>query len=65
VEAWQRAGPELEKMRREDIRRADTKLAMTRLLGLFEAASRLRKPAASSGLVEQQRWFLRLKTPAR
>ena len=62
VEAWKSAGPELERMRREEIRRADTPRAMTALLGLYRAGCRLRPPRPSSGLVEQQRWFRKAKT---
>lgn len=59
VDAWRRAGPELERMRREDIRRADTMRAIPAFDGLFEAAIRDYPPKPTSGLIEQQRYFRR------
>lgn len=57
INAWKRAGPELEKMRREEIRRADTASSIPAFDGLFEQAVREFPPAATSGLVQQQRCF--------
>lgn len=61
VDAWRRAGPELERMRREDIRRADTARSIPAFDGLFEGAIRDFPPKPTSGLVEQQRCFHRGK----
>lgn len=61
VRAWQRAGPELERMRRDDIRSADTAQSIPAFDGLFESAVRDFPPPGTSGLVEQQRRFRRLK----
>jgi hypothetical protein len=61
IEAWRRAGPELDRMRREDIRRADTPAAIRAFDGLFESVVRDFPPKPMSGLVEQQRWFRRAK----
>ena len=61
VDAWQRAGPELERMRREDIRRADTARSIPAFDGLFEGAVRDFPAKPTSGLVEQQRCFHRGK----
>ena len=57
IEAWRRAGPELERMRREDIRGADTAQSIPAFDGAFEGAVRDFPPKPTSGLVEQQRWF--------
>lgn len=57
VEAWLRAGPELERMRRDDIRNTDTALSIPAFDGLFEGAIRDFPPKPMSGLVEQQRCF--------
>ena len=57
VDAWRRAGPELERMRREDIRRADTARSIPAFDGLFEGAVRDFPAKPTSGLVEQQRYF--------
>ncbi|MDW7980112.1 MAG: hypothetical protein RMH97_06050 [Verrucomicrobiales bacterium] len=61
VEAWQRAGPELERMRLEAIKSADTAQTIAALDGLFESAVKMFAPKPISGLVEQQRLFGRLK----
>jgi len=55
--AWKRAGPELERMRREDTLRADTARSIPAFGGLFESAVRDFPPKPDSGLVEQQRCF--------
>ncbi len=55
VRNWQVVGPELEQMRREDIRRANTQESI-RLFDLaFKAALRNTPPRTTSGLVEFQR----------
>lgn len=61
VDAWRRAGPELERMRRADIRRADTVRSIPAFDGLFEGAIRDFPAKPTSGLVEQQRWFRQAK----
>ena len=61
IRAWKRAGPELERMRREDIRRADTARSIPAFDGLFEAAVRDFPPKPGSGLVRQQRCFRRAR----
>ena len=55
--AWRRAGPELERMRREEIRKADTSRSIPAFDGLFEGAVRDFPPRPTSGLVEQQLCF--------
>jgi hypothetical protein len=57
VEAWKRAGPELERMREEDIRRQDTISNFETFSGMALLAIRDQPPEPTSGLVEQQRWF--------
>ncbi len=54
-----RAAPVLERVRREDIRRADTGRAMEQLNGFVLAHARRVPPRPTSGLVEQQRVFQR------
>jgi hypothetical protein len=61
VDAWRRAGPELERMRREEIRHADTARSIPAFDGLFEGAVRDFPAKPMSGLVEQQRCFHRGK----
>ena len=57
INAWKRAGPEMERMRRDEIRRADTARSIPAFDGLFEGAVRDFPPKPTSGLVEQQRCF--------
>jgi len=57
VQAWQTAGPELERVRREELRRLDGLRAIELLCGPadYRVSPRIARP--TSGLVEQQRWF--------
>jgi hypothetical protein len=58
---WQTAGPVLEGLRAEAIRNSDTAAAIEQLSDAFESALLHYPPAATSGLVEQQRIFARLR----
>jgi hypothetical protein len=59
VETWQRAAAELERIRRAELRSLDTRLAVRQIF----AGMIVSLPPASptSGLVEQQAWFSRLR----
>ncbi len=57
VDAWKSAGPELERMREEDIRRQNTMANFETFTGMALLAIRDHPPQPTSGLVEQQRWF--------
>ena len=57
MEAWKNAGLELERLRREDIRRADTQEFFDVMDGLLDSVLRDRPLRLESGLVEQQRLF--------
>lgn len=61
VAAWKRAGPELERMRREELRRLDAYQAISLLCGPADYTVEPRAPKPSSGLVEQQRLFRKLR----
>lgn len=61
VETWKTAGPELERLRAEEIRNTDTAKAIEQLDDAYESARRHWTPSKTSGLVEQQRWFARLR----
>jgi hypothetical protein len=61
VRNWEVAGPVLEGLRAEAIRRTDTATAIEQLSDAFESARRQCVPPATSGLVEQQRLFARLR----
>jgi hypothetical protein len=57
VQTWKLAGPALEAVRRQELRRLDPQRAIALLCGSadYRKAPRLARP--SSGLVEQQHWF--------
>jgi|LSQX01.1.fsa_nt_gb hypothetical protein len=58
VEHWKRAGPELERIRREELRALDTRKAIAGIDALVDIAIRHGKPRETSGLAERQRWLL-------
>lgn len=60
VRNWQVVGPELERMRREDIRRANTQDSIQVFDLAFKAALQNTPPRNSSGLVEFQRLLRKL-----
>ena len=57
AQTWMEAGPQLEAIRREEIRATDTRRSIPAFDGLFERAVRDFPPKPTSGLVEQQRLF--------
>lgn len=59
VETWQRAGEELDQIRRRDIESLDTREAIRLLYG-SQTAFRDLPPRTTSGLVEQQAWFAKM-----
>ncbi len=61
VRNWEAVAPVLEELRAEAIRDSDTAAAIEQLSDAFESARRHWSPPATSGLVEQQRWFARLR----
>jgi hypothetical protein len=63
VAAWQAAGPELERIRRQELRRIDGKKTIALLCGSADYRVPPRAPKPTSGLVEQQRWFSKLRRP--
>jgi hypothetical protein len=61
VRTWKEAGPELEAIRLQEIRESDNLKVLAMLEGAFNQALRTMPPRPSSGLVEMQRWFARLR----
>jgi len=57
VDTWKLAGPELERMREEEVRQEDTIRAFEVFKGMAFLVNRTHPPEPTSGLVEQQRWF--------
>jgi hypothetical protein len=60
VKTWQEAGPRLERVRREELRRLDPQQAIALLCGEADYTVPPRAPRPTSGLVEQQRWFMKM-----
>jgi hypothetical protein len=61
VETWRRAGPELEEIRRREIEAIDTGEAIRQIFGSSESLFRNLEAPTTSGLVEQQAWFAKLR----
>jgi len=58
---WREAGPRLDAIRRDEIRRTDTPAMIGDFDDALAAALAAAPPAGWSGLVEQQRLFARLR----
>lgn len=57
VLAWKTAGPELERIRRQELRTLDTYATIALLCGPANYREAPRAPKPTSGLIEQQRVF--------
>jgi hypothetical protein len=64
VDTWRQAGPELDDVRRREIETADTQEAVQQLFGAGDDPIDIPPPPATSGLVEQQAWFVKMRAPA-
>jgi hypothetical protein len=60
VETWKQAGPELEAIRRKEIREADNVQVLAILEGAFNHALLALPPRETSGLVELHEWLAKL-----
>jgi hypothetical protein len=61
VTCWKAAGARMEDLRRERLRNIDTRQSLENLADAFESCRIHHKPLPTSGFVEQQRWFRRLR----
>lgn len=61
VETWKEAGPELGKIRLCEVRDEDNLLALQQLARNFNYATSHDPPDESSGLIEMQRYFAKLR----
>jgi hypothetical protein len=59
VETWKLAGEDLERIHRKELRELDTYRAIELLCGFADYTLPPRAPKPTSGLVEQQRWFMK------
>ena len=60
VETWRRAGPELDAIRRRELARFDFAANWKAVDDLLAAGLRNARPRTECGMVEMQRWFLKL-----
>lgn len=61
VQTWRDAAPRLEAIRRRELRQLDTFTAISRLCGTAGYREAPRAPRPTSGLIEQQRLFAKLR----
>jgi hypothetical protein len=59
VRAWEAAGTAMEALRREELRKMDGYRAIELLCGPADYHVAPRAPKPTSGLIEQQRWFMK------
>ena len=61
VETWREAGPALEAILRKEIEKIDVHEELAALEEAFNYATRNVPPDPTSGLVEMQEWFAKLR----
>ncbi len=61
VDDWQAAGRRLAELRKSELPLVNTQQALLNLADAFEACRLHRRPPPTSGLVEQQAFFQRLR----
>jgi hypothetical protein len=61
VQTWKEAGPVLEAIRREEVRKADNLQSLAVLEDAFDHALDSLPPRSTSGMVEMQDWFAKLR----
>lgn len=61
AQTWKNAGPELERIRLREVRDEDNLLSLKLLARAFNHATSTQPPDRSSGLVEMQRYFAKLR----
>ena len=59
VQTWRLAGADLERLRRQELRRLDNSQAIALLCGPADYTCPPRAPKPYSGLVAQQHWFMK------
>jgi hypothetical protein len=64
MRAWRSADEALQRVRREELRALDGHRALALLTGPADYRCAPRKARESSGLVEQQRWFMKARRNA-
>ncbi len=64
IEAWERAGPALERVEAEELAHYDYEKNRHLIDALCEIGARFARPRTTSGLVEQQRLFMKARREA-
>lgn len=59
VKAWKEAGQVMEQLRRDELRRLNPASSISLLCGPADYRIPPRAPKPTSGLIEQQRWFMK------
>lgn len=59
VQAWKIAGEDMEQLRRKELREMDASQSIALLCGPANYRIPPRAPKPTSGLIEQQRWFMK------
>jgi hypothetical protein len=61
VQRWQAVGPKLDELRLRELPHTDTQQSLLNLADAFESCRLHYRPLPTSGLIEQQRLFARLR----
>jgi len=61
VNTWKDAGPVLERLRRDELRHRDQQHTLELLCGPADYTVAPRAPKPTSGLIEQQHWFMKAR----
>jgi len=61
IEAWKRAEKALEEVRRKELREFNYEERREIVYGMLEIAHQFRKPRTTSGMIEMQRLFRKLR----
>jgi hypothetical protein len=61
MDAWRRAGERLAEFERDELPATDTQKSLMNLADAYESCRLHHPPEPTSGLVEMQRWFKKLR----
>ena len=65
VAVWKNAGREMDRLRKQELRKQNSEETILSLLPAFEDAIVKNEPRPSSGMIEQQRYFKRWREKQR
>ncbi|MCL2349556.1 MAG: hypothetical protein FWC50_14995 [Planctomycetaceae bacterium] len=61
VDTWRKAGEVLERIKAEELLTMDTREAIRQIMPMCDWCIEHSEPRTTSGLVEQQRWFAKMR----